>query len=91
MFKNRWDIPILGFMKMFFINVEFCLRFQTFRTRGRCVVDACNYLVDMLLSNLLWVSTRPYFTGITFTFSSTTNTTQILQTRKQMEHDNNEH
>ena len=34
---------------------------------------------------------RPYFTGITFTFSSTTNTTQILQARKQMEYDNNEH
>ena len=27
-------------------------------------------------------SFRPYFTGITFTVSSTTNTTQILQTRK---------
>ena len=37
------------------------------------------------------VSYRLYFTGITFTFSSTTNTTQILQTHKQMEYDNNEH
>ena len=39
----------------------------------------------------MWVSSRPYFTGITFTFSSTTNTTQILQAHKQMEYDNNEH
>ena len=28
------------------------------------------------------VSSRPYFTGITFTIISTTNTTQILQVRK---------
>ena len=28
------------------------------------------------------MSSRPYFTGIIFTFSSTTNTTQILQARK---------
>ena len=34
---------------------------------------------------LLW------FIGFTFRFSSTTNTTQILQARKQMEYDNNEH
>ena len=57
------------------------------------IVSTCNYLVDMLLSNLywVWVSSRPYFTGITFRFSSTTNTTQILQARKQMEYDNKEH
>ena len=29
--------------------------------------------------------------GVTFRFSYTTNTTQILQARKQMEYDNNEH
>ena len=55
------------------------------------IVETYNCLVDMLLSNLLWVSSRPYFTGITFTFSSTTNTTQILQARKQVEYDNNEY
>ena len=37
------------------------------------------------------VSSPLYFTGITFTFSSATNTTQILQARKQMECDKNEH
>ena len=37
------------------------------------------------------VSSRPYFTGITFTFSSPTNKTQISQASKQMEYDNNEH
>ena len=42
---------------------------------------------DMELSNSLWVSSRSYFTGITFPFTSTTNTTQILQARKQVEYD----
>ena len=32
-----------------------------------------------------------WFTEVTFRFSFTTNTTQILQARKQMEYDNNEH
>ena len=43
------------------------------------VVGTCHRLVDMLLSNLLRarVSSRPYFTGITFTFSSTTNFTSM--------------
>ena len=36
------------------------------------------------------MSSCPYFTDITFRFGSTTNTTQILQARKQMEYDNNE-
>ena len=39
----------------------------------------------------MWVSSRPYFTGITFRFNSHTNNTQVLQARKQMEYDNNEH
>ena len=48
-------------------------------------------LIECLVGGWVWVSPRPYFTGITFRFSSTTNTTQILQARKQMEYDNNEH
>ena len=36
----------------------------------------------------VWVSEFPLFTGVTFRFSTTTNTTQILQARKQMEYDN---
>ena len=37
------------------------------------------------------MSSHLYFMGIIFTISSTTNTTQILQARKQMEYDNNKH
>ena len=35
-----------------------------------------------ICSEWVWVSSRPYFTGITFKFSSTTNPPQILQARK---------
>ena len=50
-----------------------------------------HYIDNLDCSGWVWVSSRPYFMGITFRFSSTTNTAQILQARKQMEYDNNEH
>ena len=70
------------------------------RMWGRWIENPWFTLRNQLGSHLLplsscrgwvWVSSCLYFTGITFRFSSTTNITQILQVRKQMEYDNNEH
>ena len=53
--------------------------------------STCNLFIGHITLQFVVREFRPYFTGITLRFSSTTNTTQILQRRKEMEYDNNEH
>ena len=74
-------------------NIPFAKQIYYYYYYYYCTIYTGNKIVISLLRQNTFVVNMllPWFTEVAFRFSSTTNTTQILEARKQMEYENNEY